>query len=197
MLKAFLPLADAAIFDGSNHLLGNTDANGYYHISFTYAKTGELSFKLSVRKTGYQTFNQREHWGNLGDKTQAIFYFALRKGINGGKSFSQLVNGDIGADLSYANIAKNFDMVKDRVGFDERLAAIKKGNEDAFVTVDDKYYLASNTSWIQLTSATDDVLIDDKQTVPANKLNGLVKRSAIKHMTPIDTTPPKFAIYTK
>ncbi|OOQ61086.1 peptidase associated/transthyretin-like domain-containing protein [Mucilaginibacter pedocola] len=187
------PLDGAEIFDSKNTLLGETDDKGYYHITLNCTSKGDLDFKFSVRKRGYKTINEHEHWGEANAK--GVIYFGLEAGLSGDKEFSVL--GDNKNAQEYADVLSSFDKVKVQQQFNADLRAAKEGNEDVFIKLHDKLYIVNNSGWIQLQTETDPVAIDNKQIVPANKLNYVIKRKQIKGMTPVDAVDKKFVVYTK
>ena len=193
--KTLLPIEGAGIFGADEKLLGKTDVRGYFKISLSFMADGEMRFKLKIIKKGYNNIMQSEHWGSLPGNTKALMYFGLDKG-SGSNSFSKLVNKAIG-DLDYHNTLEHFDQVKIARTFDNKLSAAKAGNQDVLVKVDDKFYIVDETGWIAITSDKDSILINKKQLVIADKINGIVKRKNIKWMTPLDAKNTKFAVYTK
>ena len=193
--KTLLPIEGAGIFGADEKLLGKTDVRGYFKISLSFMADGEMRFKLKIIKKGYNNIMQSEHWGSLPGNTKALMYFGLDKG-SGSNSFSKLVNKAIG-DLDYHITLEHFDQVKIARTFDNKLSAAKAGNQDVLVKVDDKFYIVDETGWIAITSDKDSILINKKQLVIADKINGIVKRKNIKWMTPLDAKNTKFAVYTK
>jgi len=193
--KTLLPIEAAGIYWTDETLLGKTDVRGYFKISLSFMADGEMRFKLKIIKKGYNNIMQSEHWGNLPGDTKALMYFGLDKG-SGSNSFSKLVNKVIG-DLDYHITLEHFDQVKIARTFDNKLSAAKAGNQDVLVKVDDKPYIVNETGWIAISSDKDSILINKKQLVIADKINGIVKRKSIKWMTPLDAKNTKLAIYTK
>ncbi|MBD1385240.1 hypothetical protein IDJ75_08105 [Mucilaginibacter rigui] len=190
------PIDSAAIYDSGNNILGTTDKNGYFKITIRYNNPGEIYFGLRVVKHGFQKFIRREHWGNLSGNISTIMYFGLNSSAN--KAFSSSPNSIANSnDLSYDNVLRNFDKVKEEKTFNDKLAKAKADNQDVFIPIDNQFYLVNNTGWIKLTSETDLVAIDKKNTIAANKLNTVIKRSSIKWMTPVSGKAEKFAVHTK
>ncbi|MFA6246011.1 MAG: hypothetical protein WC615_03660 [Mucilaginibacter sp.] len=190
------PIDSATIYDSGNNILGTTDKNGYFKVTISYNKPGEIYFGLRIVKHGFQKFIRREHWGNLSGKISSIMYF----GLNGSaaKAFSSSPNSIANSnDLSYDNVLRNFDKVKEEKTFNDKLAKAKADNQDVFIQIDNQFYLVNNTGWIKLTSETDLVAIDKKNTVAANKLNTVIKRNSVKWMTPVSGKAEKFALYTR
>ncbi|WP_184545820.1 hypothetical protein [Mucilaginibacter sp. FT3.2] len=196
--KTMLPVEAAKIFNDDNQLLGVTDKNGYYKIKLEYSKTGPIKFSLKITKGGFASFTQRENWGNLPGGTQTIMYFGLSRLPGAGIPFSEVSNSaNVGNYLTYNNVLQNFAKVKEQKNFDEKLLLAKAGNQKVFLNIEDNYYIANNSGWIKLGSATDSVSVDHKKAVPANTLNDMVKRKDVKWMTPLNTREKGFAIYTK
>ncbi|RFZ92645.1 hypothetical protein D0C36_14625 [Mucilaginibacter conchicola] len=191
------PVVSAEIYDDATHkLLGSTNSDGYYKVAIHYDRPGEIFFKLRVVKTGYRSSTQNEHWGNMNDGAKSIMYFGLQQKGSKIESFSSLNAVGPKGSIEYADVLNGFSSLKERRGFDNQLAHAKRGNQHIFVMVDDTPYLVNNTGWIKLTSADDNVLIDDKKVIPANKLNGAVKRSKIKWMSPVTDSRAGFAVHT-
>ena len=193
--KTLLPIEGADIFGADEKLLGKTDVRGYFKISLSFMADGEMRFKLKIIKKGYNNIMQSEHWGSLPGNTKALMYFGLDKG-SGSNSFSKLVNKAIG-DLDYHNTLEHFDEVKIARTFDNKLSAAKAGNQDVLVKVDNKFYMVDETGWIAISSDKDSILINKKQLVIADQLNGTIKRKDIMWMTPLNAKNTKFAVYTK
>jgi hypothetical protein len=189
--QTLTPLASAEIYDDATHkLLGSTNSEGYYKVSIHYDKAGEIFFKLRVVKKGFRSSTQNEHWGNM-------MYFGLQQKGSKIESFSSLNAVSPKGSLEYADVLNGFSSLKERRGFDNQLAHAKRGNQKIFVTIEDTPYLVNNTGWIKLSSSEDNILVDDKRVIPANKLNGAIKRSKIKWMSPITDSRAVFAIHTR
>jgi hypothetical protein len=191
--ETLIPIDSATIYDTGNHVLGSTDKNGYFKVTISYNKPGEIYFGLRISKNGFEKFIQREHWGNLQGNISSIMYFGLNR--SGAKAFSSspanIVNN---SDLSYDNVLHNFHKVKEEKAFNTKLAKAKADNQDVFIQIDSQFYLVNNTGWIKLTSETDPVAIDKKNITAANKLNAIIKRNSIKWMTPVSGKAEKFAV---
>lgn len=191
------PVGSAMIYDAGNHLLGTTDANGYYNVSLQVAQEGEIYFSLRIRKPGYYEFGQNEHWGNLPDGAKALFYFGIKKKGDKGDSFSKLINRSPDSNLDYASVKDSFSEVKTGYYFNNKLEQAKAGNQDVLLRIDGAYYIADDSGWIKLNSDHDLILLNKKQVIAADKLNGLVKRRKVKMMTPITSSSAQFAIDTR
>ena len=192
-----LPVEGAKIYDAQGNALGTTDKNGYYNITINYTKSGEMYFQVKIVKQGFQRFVQHEHWGNLGD-TKNIMYFGLKALHSNIKSFATFADGPLNNDaLGYDNVLHQFSKVKEQKAFNDKLSNAKSGNEDVFVRIDDQLYIADNTGWIHINSEKDLISINDQQMLTADKLNSRIKRKDIKGMTPLDKKEAKFAVYTK
>ena len=192
--KTLSPLDAAEIFDANNTLLGTTDDKGYYLVKINCNSASELNFKFSVRKRGYHTINQHEHWADV-NYAKGVMYFGLKPGGSNAKAFS--VFGENKNEQDYQAVLRNFDKVKDLQKFNADLETAKAGNEDVLVHVNNKPYLVDSTGWILLYTDTDMVSIDNKQILPANELNTKVKRKQIKSMTTVAASDKKFVIYTR
>jgi hypothetical protein len=195
--KNLTPLEAAAIYDAQNRLLGSTDKNGYFKIIISYDKPGEIYFKLRIKKTGFTAYVQNEHWGNLANNSNFIMHFGLNPARYKPSRLSAIPQNANNNDLSYDNVLRSFDAVKQTKTFNDGVEAAKTGNQDVFVNFNDACYLVNNTGWIKLNSATDLVSIDNKQPIPAKKLNATIKRNSIKGMTPLEGKEAKFVVFTK
>lgn len=192
------PVASADIYDDANHkLLGSTNTEGFYKVAISYDKSGEIFFKLRVVKKGYRPSTQNEHWGNMSDGAKGIMYFGLQQKGSKVESFSSLNAVSPNGSIEYADVVTGFSSLKERRGFDNHLAHAKRANQHVFLVVDDTPYLVNNTGWIKLSSAQDNVLVDDKEVIKAGKLNGAIKRNKIKWMSPIIDSRAAFAIHTR
>jgi hypothetical protein len=190
------PVKSAQIYDAENHLLGSSDEKGYYNIAIAYAKTGEMIFSLKIKKQGFQNFTQNEHWGNLADP-ENIMYFGLKRSHTASRSFSAFADGPIKGPLSYETVAEHFGKVKKQKVFNDKLAAAKAGNQDVLVRVDNQFYIVDENGWILINSDKDLISINDKKLISADKLNSTIKRSSVKGMSPVDKKDAKFVIYTR
>lgn len=195
--QTLAPVESAKIYDEENNELGTTDKNGYYKITISYTKSGELDFKLKIIKQGFKTFLQHEHWGNLSDNTSHIMYFGLTTANSNAETFATFANSSNNNDLSYDNVSANFSKVREQSEFNSKLKNAKAGNENVFIQVDGKFYIVDSSGWIQVNSASDLVSVNNEQVLKADHLNAAIKRKDIKWMTPLDSKEAKFAIYTK
>ena len=195
--QSLAPIADAKIYDAQNNLLGGTGKNGYYHISIDDSKSGDIYFGIKIVKQGYQNFVQNEHWGNL-DNPQNIMYFGLKPTHSASKPFASFASSrSINNNLSYNNVLSNFEKVKKEKDFNDKLDKAKAGNDNVLISIDDQLYIVDNTGWIRINSAKDFISINNAQVLTADQLNSSIRRKDIKGMTPVDFKEAKFAIYTK
>ena len=192
------PVEAAEIFSADNKLLGSTNKNGFYNITFNCNETGEIHFKLKIKKQGYNMLSDNEHWGDLGDAIQMIMYFGLKPEQSTVASFSDFADKSFDTSmLDYETVAKGFEKVKAEQSFEKKLSDAEKGNENVFFKINDAYFIAGNGSWIKLHSDKDIVSINKKQHVAASDLNKLIKRKNINGMTPVQTPNAQFEIDTK
>jgi hypothetical protein len=193
-----LPIESAAVFDSKNNLLGLTDKNGYYKIVIKYKKAGPIKFNLRINKKGYEDFSQRENWGDLPGNTKTIMYFGLSKSSHGTESFSKTASAPkTGNYLTFNNVLSCFGEIKSAKTFNDKLVAAKAGNEHVFLQIDEKYFIANESGWIQISSDKEMISINDDQLFAADELNSHIKRKEIKWMTPLSSQKAKFAVYTK
>ena len=193
--NSLLPLEDVEIYDTNRHLLGKTDAKGYYSISVDALGEGEIEFSLYLQKSGYQPFTQKEHWGNLSSPIISNFYFGLQKEHSDSEQFSKLVTNS--QDLSYESTLNNYNSVKKEILFGKQVEETKRGNEGVFFEIDNTPYLINSYGWIKLNSKQDLVSINGDKVVQAQKLNGLIKRNDVIGMTPVQSKNAQFAVFTE
>ena len=159
--KDMTPLKNALIYDAENTVLGTTDGNGYFKVKIIYAKPGAVKFKLRIVKQGFKTFLQWENWADLSGDMKAIMYFGLQEEKSTIKPFSSLGSSTGSNDLSYENISGNFKQIKEQREFESKLESVKTGNENVLALIDDKYYIVSNTGWIQINTEKDSIIINN------------------------------------
>lgn len=191
------PIESAAVFDLSSNVIATTDKNGFFNIRIGYSKAGGIKFKLKIKKTGYNTFLQNENWGDLPGTTKSIMYFGLKGSKSKAEQFSLLDNSFKNNDNSYGSVLNDFYKLRTKKEFDDKLANAKAGNQNIFIKIDAKFYITDTNGWIQLNSERDTVMVNNKQAYPANMLNNLFKRKAIKSMTPLNLKGTRFAIYLR
>jgi len=192
--ETLLPVADAKIYDINNTLLGSTDKNGYFDIKIDFLKSGDITFKLKITSVGYQTFTEYDHWGDLKTGAKKVMYFGLKHSKSKADSFSSFGGG---GNLAYEDVLKGFTKVNAEKEFNDKLSAAKSGNENTLVKIDDQYYIVDTGGWIKLNSDKDSIYLNNKDLVIADKLNITIKRNKIKGMSPLNTKPVKFVIYTR
>ncbi|WP_423997513.1 M56 family metallopeptidase [Maribacter sp. IgM3_T14_3] len=190
------PLANAEIKDSNGISLTTTNNEGYYQLDINNIPEGEIFFTLKIQKEGYKILIQKEHWGNLQGKITSSFYFGLQKNNGATTEFSNLFA--MNDNLSYASVIKNKSIIENERLFKSKLEDAKNGNKHCIVEVNKTPYLVDATSWIKLNSINDLIAINDKENIPAFKLNDHINRNSIKAMSPLeDYDDAKFAVYTK
>lgn len=192
------PLENAKIYDADNNLLGTTDQHGYFKIKINYVKLGSINFKLKIVKKGQKVLYDHENWSDFQNDTKNMMYFGLVNSKSKVQSFATI--GDtsfIGKKLDYDCVIAGFDKIKKQHQFENQLAKAKVGNQKVFMQVAGQFYLVDDNGWIKLNTNTDTVFIDQKTKFPANQLNKIIKRKAVKSMTPLNAEGNKFAIYTR
>lgn len=190
------PVENAKIYDDSEKLLGTTDAKGFFKISFLKDDKGEVFFKLKVKKEGYEPFIQNEHWGDLSDDINATFYFGIKnKSSKNTKAFSELgLNGKFN---TYEEVSKGIEKISGKIDFDKKIEAAKKDNENVFFQMGNRFFIISDTGWVEIKSGDENILVDNKNSIKAKELNGTVKRSKIKRMTTLNQNGNVAGIFTK
>ena len=189
------PLGNVEILDTNGAIISKTDERGFYKAKININTEGEIIFNLSIKKDGYTTLTQNEHWGNLSGKIEASLFIGLKKegskGIELGDLFTS-VNS-----LSYASIEKNFDRVKTNIFFRKKIENAKNDNQNVFFKIEKQYYLVNNTSWIKINSKEDLITINENKVVKAYNINSHIKRNEITSMTPLEKrNKAQYALYT-
>lgn len=184
--KTLNPISSVMFFDKNGNKLGLTNENGYYDIEVKQPASGQIKFELVLKKPGFTTFIQKEHWGDIKGDVRQTLYFGLDNQDEKASGFSSLSSKNQGSD--YESVLKGFEDVKQSQIFDQQISDSKKNNNKVFFEINSTPYLVSNTGWIKLHSNTDLVDINGQKIVTANELNDLVKRSNIKRMTPAENT---------
>jgi hypothetical protein len=190
------PLNAAKIFDENNHFLGATNEIGFFELTVSTQDKGEIHFELKIKKDGYETFSQKEHWGDFSENMHASYYFGIKnKALPSGKSFGELVMTEKGQN--YTEVLKAFESVNDKLNFEKRIELAKANNQKVWFEIATKYYLISNTGWIEIPSEDTKVLINNEKSILAKDLNSKIKRNSIKHMTTLSNSENKVALLTK
>lgn len=192
--KTMQPVSNATIFDEKNNKVASTDNKGYFNTKLNYPDNGKIGFNFKIEKEGYQSFVQRENWGDV-RATNTVYYFGLQQnGIDNG-AFSEMSSSK--NDISYAAISPGLKDVMEKLKFRDKIDVAKKGNDNTFFEIDGSFYLINNFGWIKLKSKEDKVIINKNETVPAFELNKKIKRKDVKRMTPSESGENIFEIYTK
>ena len=193
--KTLEPIKEAKIYDANDKVLTTTNKDGYFKTNIEYFKAGEIEFTFGIEKEGYFYFEQKEHWGDLGNKMNASYYIGLQHKHLEAEAFSKLIS--ISGNISYKSIKKNFTTIKKRADFNNKVAIAKKGNDKVFFEIDTNFYLINDTGWIKIYAKDNLISINGEKNVPANKINALIKRKDIIKMTPTDSQKASFVIFTK
>jgi beta-lactamase regulating signal transducer with metallopeptidase domain len=111
------PITGANIYCKEKNVSLFTDEKGYYLLQLS-VENKPLQFTLLVSKEGYQSFLQKENWGNFSEEyifnrySKSIEYFGLSKSMGGG--FSSLGSvADING-LQYDNVAAKLEGIFDK-----------------------------------------------------------------------------------
>ena len=192
--KTLLPIPDAIIYDEENKQLGVADANGFFNIKIDLVANDDINFKLIVRKNGYTSYTQKEHWANLSSDLYATYYFGMQNASSKSNAFSEFIINN-SAD-SYDEVKDGFTEIKEKIDFENKIENAKTGNDNLFFEIEKNYYLISEAGWLKLTSLNDFVLINGKKSTPANEINSYVKRSSVKKMTPVENKDIPFEVFT-
>jgi fructose-1,6-bisphosphatase len=98
---------------------------------------------------------------------------------------------------NYAEVLKAFERINDKLNFEKRIELAKANNQNVWFELATKYYIISNTSWIEIPSEDTKVLINNEKSILAKDLNSEIKRNSIKHMTTLRNSENKVVIYMK
>lgn len=193
--ESLTPLENAKLYDEKGKLVSTTDSKGYFIGKVNYSEKGGIHFKIRAEHNGYFSFTQKEYWANLGN-VRCIYYFGLEKasGKSMKNSFSEM---KLNKDLTYESVLAGFESVKNNRRFYHKLALARSNNENVFFTIDQKYYIVSNTGWLLFASPDDKVSVNKKKIIKASELNALIKRKDIKKMSPSESKDYSYEIYTK
>lgn len=188
-----LPIAEAVISDANEEFIGTTNKDGYFDITFNVDSEGEIDFKLSVEKDGYNLFTQKEHWAETSTDMSATFYLGLQESSGQAPPFSEL---NLGKGENYEEVMVGFDEIKQKIDFENKLKAAKKDNEKLLLEIEGDYYLVSDTGWLKLNSSQVKIRVNGTESIPATDLNSKVKRSSVKYMSPTEKADVPFEIRT-
>ncbi|WP_437371191.1 M56 family metallopeptidase [Maribacter litoralis] len=193
--KTLQPLENAEIRDKKGNLLTATDNHGNYSLKLEIEQPGEIYFSLSVKKNGYKSLIQQEHWGNLQGEITSTFNFGLQNKNSDVPEFSKIFKSN--SDSSNSSIQEFKVNAIQEHAFNQKLKNAKKGNEKIVIEIDNIHYLVSSSGWIQLNNLNDFISVNDNKIIPATQLNAIVKRHSVKAMSPLeDYDNAQFAIYT-
>lgn len=194
--ESLKPLENANLFDSKENLIGVSDSKGYYSGIIETNETGEITFKIKVKKAGYNSFIQNEHWGNLSGELKATYYFGLKSNsLNCTFPFSELSTNI--SNNNYESVKSGLEVVLEKLNFDKKIENLKKGNHHIFFNLDGKFYVVSNTGWIDLKTDNELITINKGTSIRANELNSRIKRNQIKHMTTTNKENVSVEIFTK
>jgi hypothetical protein len=194
--ESLKPLENANLFDAKENLIGVSDSKGYYRGIIETNEIGEITFKIKVKKAGYNSFIQNEHWGNLSGELNATYYFGLKSNsLNTTFPFSELSTNI--SNNNYESVKSGLDVVLEKLNFEKKIENLKKGNNHIFFNLDGKFYVVSNTGWIEINSENDLISLNGKKDILAKEINGLIKRNKIKNMSTTAKANYSVEIFTK
>lgn len=192
----FKALENVKLFDGEDKLLGISDANGYFSLSFETHDKGEINFKLKLKKEGYETFVQKEHWGDLDGMLISTFYFGMKnRKSKASKAFSELNPNN--KDTDYETLKNGVVKIVEKSNFEKVLEGLKSNNEKVYFMINNQHFIVNNTGWIELQSDQATVLVDRNKKVLVKDLNTWTKRSSIKYMSSTNNANTPVEIFTK
>ena len=144
------------------NLIGVSDSKGYYRATIETNEIGEITFKIKVKKAGYNSFIQNEHWGNLSGELNATYYFGLKSNsLSSTFPFSELSTNI--SDNNYDSVKSGLEVVLEKLNFEKKIEKLKKGNHHIFFNLDGKFYVVSNTGWIEINSENDLISLNGKK----------------------------------
>jgi hypothetical protein len=176
------PIEGVKIYGENEEDLAVTNSEGYFKIKLSCEKKEEIRFQLKIKKEGYVSFVQREHWGGA-DNLGTVYYIGLSQRHSNHDSFSEMLTNL--SDISYAVVNQKFESVKAEIALEEKIENEKKGNDKVFFEIDNGFYIVNKSGWIKLKTKEDRISINGEKVVSALQINSLVKRKSVKGMTPI------------
>lgn len=191
--ETLLPVNEVEVYDDNNKLLGVTNSMGFFSVELNIEKEGEIKFNLFTKKSGYDNFIQKEHWGDLQENLNATYYFGLKKKNADFKAFSKLVLDR--KYKSYDEIKDGFSAIKEKLDFDKKIDNAKKNNDTFFFIIDNNYYLINEFGWIKINSENDKIIVNGDKIFLAKEINLYVKRSSVKGMSPVQLGKASFEVF--
>ncbi|PUB34546.1 hypothetical protein C8J95_102210 [Elizabethkingia sp. YR214] len=188
--QSLSPLEKVTILDNNNNKIGETDTNGYFKVKFAVNKTGEVVFKIKLEKSGYQSFTQNDHWGNLANPS-GNFCFGMKKNNTKGEAFSKI----LGRNLTYAYAKDSVEKIKENRKADDIVNSAKKGNDNLILTIGGEKYLVTNFNYFKLESKDKYIMVNDV-IQPIEGLNNTLKRSNIKNLSRLGGKEAQFDLTT-
>lgn len=196
--SSLTPLDSAYLYDGNNRLLGVTDGNGYYKISFEYQGKDSGRFQYKIVRKDYRTHVQSENWGGEEKPVNIVEFFGMVRQGRDESSTQGFTTLSDNSDLDYASVLRDFKGVVEDRRFEDQLAKAKKGNENVFFSIGGNYYIADKDGWIRIDSGHDMILLNGHRIIRADNLNAVIRRKDITFMGPLDSSvQAKFAITTR
>ncbi|MDR2231001.1 MAG: hypothetical protein LBE39_16140 [Flavobacteriaceae bacterium] len=188
--QSLSPLGKVTILDNNNKKIGETDANGYFKVKFAVNKTGEVVFKIKLEKSGYQSFTQNDHWGDLANPSGS-FCFGMKKNNTEDEAFSKI----IGRNLTYTYAKSSVEQIKENRKADDIINSAKKGNDNLILTINGEKYLVTNFNYFKLGSKDKYIMVNDA-IQPIEGLNNMLKRSNIKNLSRLGGKDAQFDLTT-
>lgn len=187
------PVEGAVIIDEKGTEVTSTNSSGYFRASLPRKAGEEVRFSFTVKKDGYESFTQTEHWGVMPTVT-AAFFIGLKDKKSATEDFSEMTAGI--PDLSFGTVMDLYATIKANIDFEKNISSARKGNEKVFFEIDGAFYIINDWGWIKLKTRTDKILIDKSRVASAEELNSILKRKNISGMSPIASELASFEINT-
>lgn len=175
--KSMQGLANVEVLDQENKKIGETDAKGYFAVKVPTNKKGDALFSVKLKKEGYNSFVQEEHWGDL-DTLSGSFYFGMQKEGSGSLAFSKL----LGNQKSYDGLQEAINHIKVEQDLLAKLQNLTKDNDDVLVKMGNDNYLVSKFNYFKLQAGDQHIYVNNK-VVSIEEINKIVSRHNIKNLS--------------
>ncbi|MCH7402283.1 hypothetical protein ACFOUP_18210 [Belliella kenyensis] len=172
--KRMKPIKSAKIVSSDGSVIGYSNENGYFNITFDYHSKGAIIFDYEIIKDGYERVFQKERWGDINRNLNNTIFFELSNEISKAEPFSVI---SINNTSNYTEIDKIFENeVKPEFNFNEKIKEFKKSNNGSIFKFGEHFFLVNDSGRIKLDSDADLISIDENEIVKAADLDSKIKR---------------------
>jgi hypothetical protein len=187
------PIEGAIIVNEKGSEVAYTNSSGYFRAELPREAAEEVRFSFTVKKDGYESFTQKEHWGVMAE-VSAAFFIGLKGKKSDTEEFSEMSANM--SDLSFGTVMDAYNNIKPDIDFEKNIASVRKGNENVFFEIDGAFYIVNDWGWIKLKTKADKIIINKDKVVLASELNPILKRKNVTGMSPIVSDVAAFEIKT-